>query len=377
MGETTQYIKTNDNNQLPNIAFKSASRDDKLLKKWILQEKDLSKQQEPEEIAVKIMLGDQGALKELRSIKLTSADDRYLWIGASQYSSILPVLAMINNGSLDDAEKAIKGLSVGNVDQEDPLSILAGVAYLARKNLVLKQPTVEVSVNKQLVFQTKKDQKVYRYSEIFPIKNSNNGVLAFNTNVRGDLPIYTTLIQIDFQNQGPNNNAQPLFNQVKKLFLLSKEKGVKAKNIETPLKREYRDILTGKVIPEIKNREAGIVLLSLKNPFNKYVLNNNFRYSVIVEDVLSPSFLYLDQSSGNSPQFQSVLNTIFPGVDKYQADYIRPVDYSDQAVFFRGEPPTQNHINLPYVVYKVSSGSYYQPKTSLVFPDLGLIANEK
>jgi hypothetical protein len=32
---------------------------------------------------------------------------------------------------------------------------------------------------------------------------------------------------------------------------------------------------------------------------------------------------------------------------------------------------------MPYVFYNVSGGTHYQPKTSIVFPALGIILKEK
>ena len=364
------------------------SRDEQLARQWVLGENitDASYQKTPESLAIRTLNGDRLALEQLRLSSLTTANDRYIWDGDAQYAQVFPVLAMIEKGSQSDADKAIKGLSFAMSDSNlSPLAILAGVKYAERNNFYIDEPSIKVSVNNQVMYVNKQNQPYIAFTQSFLAKNNKDGKVNLNIETGGDIPVYSTIIQTDYTNQA-NTSANiniSLLDNIKQLFGMGTAltKG-EAKVIDVNLKRVYKDTNTGQDIQEIKQGEAGIVALTGDNKFTKYLVNNQFQnnsvYSFDLEDAISPSFIYLIQTNeySNSPQYKSVLSKIFPGNNEYYGDVTSPNDYSDQAVFFNSSL-SQSNIILPYVVYNVSGGTYYQPKTSIVFPILGLIANEK
>ena len=91
-------------------------------------------------------------------------------------------------------------------------------------------------------------------------------------------------------------------------------------------------------------------------------------------DALSPQFMLLNQSSGNSPQFSSVLSGLYPDSNN-NTGYSNFQSYSDQFVLFDSSTSASNII-LPYAVWNIVEGTYYQPKTSLIYPMLGVIIED-
>ncbi len=379
-----QYIRSTNPGQSAN------SRDEQVARQWILNEQiaDTSYQNTPESLAIRVLNGDESAIGQLRSISLTTASDRYIWDGNTQYSHVLPFLAMIDKGSQTDADKAIKGLSFTLTDPSSgPLALLVGLKYAERNNLYVDEPSIKVSVNNQVVYSTKQKQQYGIFTQSFLAKNSQDGKITLNIEINGDIPVYSTVVQTDYNNQtntSVSSASKPsIFDSIKQLFKLGNiQTSGEAKVIDINLRRTYKDVQTGGDVPEIKQGEAGIVALIGNNTFSKYLTNkqyqNSGKYTFILEDAISPSFIYLSQTNqySNSPKYQSVLNKIFPGDNLYYGSTTPPSDYSDETVFFNNTP-SQSNLILPYVVYNASGGTYYQPKTSLVFPILGLIAPEK
>ncbi len=403
---TEQYVKSNPQRQsnfrinLPPLQPPSSqlpqppainnfySPDEQVARQWILNQNiiDTSYQNTPESLAIRVLNGDQSALGQLRSTSLMTANDRYIWDGNTQYSPVLPVLAMVEKGSQSDADKAIKGLSFAISDpSSSPLALLAGEMYAERNNLYVDEPSIKVSVNGQVVYTGKQNQQNSVYTQSFLSKNDKDGKITLHIETGGDVPVYSTIVQTDYNNQTNtvgSSNGVSLFDHIKQLLGLDiTQTSGQAKSIDINLTRIYKDVQTGQDIPEIKQREAGIVALTGNNQFTKYLSSNqnqnNAKYSFILEDAISPSFIYLNQTNdySNSPQYQSVLNKIFPGNNVYYGSTIPPSDYSDEAVFFN-RTLSQSNLVLPYVVYNVSGGTYYQPKTGIIFPILGLVASE-
>ncbi len=381
IANTQQYIRSQ--NQ------PASSQEEQIAKQWVLNETpDAAYRNTPDSLAIRILNGENSLIEQLQSMSLPSAGDRYIWDGDTAYSQTLPALAIIEKGSPANADKAIKGLSSILIDpSSDPLSLLAGAEYAERRKFYADEPSIKVSVNDQIAYLTKEKQQYNRFTQSLPVKNSKDGKIKIDIETSGDVPIYTTIVQTDYGNQAISaNNTEPLTfsDRVKQLLKpngAQKDEGVKIVDIN--LTRSYKNIQTGQNVPELKQGEAGIVVLTGNNQFSKYLFNKHYysneKYAFILEDAISPSFIYLNQTSdyGNSPKYQSTLSRIFPGDNTYFGSAILPSNYSDEAVFFDTAPNQQPDLILPYVVYNVSDGTYYQPKTSLVFPVLGLIAPEK
>jgi hypothetical protein len=97
---------------------------------------------------------------------------------------------------------------------------------------------------------------------------------------------------------------------------------------------------------------------------------------IYLEDAISPGYMFLNQMSDNSPQYQSALANIYRGQNEYEYRYVSYANYSDQFVNFRGNAQYEPVV-MPYVVYKINKGSYYQPKATAVYPRLGVVIREK
>jgi hypothetical protein len=140
------------------------------------------------------------------------------------------------------------------------------------------------------------------------------------------------------------------------------------------LERKLKNIENGEIATELSVGKTYLIEISLQSPVPS--LNNNHYCYVTTfrtQDVLSPGVMMLNQSSGNSLQYQSILEKLYSTLG---TDYFLPSDYSDQFVSFDGDIRV-GRIYFPYIVYKITDGEHYQPKTSLIFPKLGIIVKEK
>lgn len=350
---------------------------ERMMAVWVLHEN--ATDTAPEFFAARVLNGDSGALTKLYEQKIPSANDRHIWDGTSVWARTLPVLAVVEKGTKQDADKAIKGLSTltavyyGNYygDIQNSLALLAGVKHAIKNNMPLQKQQVIVSANKETIYESDdKDGSSNGFSHSLTTKNTSDGKIIVNIVSTGKLPIYTTIAETAYQATSENP-------QFFRLFTNASSQG---KVVDDALTRTYSD-LRGKTIDTVASGQSGIVVLSA----DVAVLENKFKsgrdaslYSLSMIDAISPAFMILNQISGNSPQYQSVLRKLFPGLSEYDTTYFSPTEFSDQVAFFDGSPPrTNTAILLPYVVYGISEGSYYQPKTSVIFPYLGLILKEK
>lgn len=385
VNNTRQYIRSSENRS-------NLNREEQIARQWVLNEQvaDESFQNTPEAVAIRLLNGENALVEKLRSMSFPSAGDRYIWDSDAGYAQVLPALAMMEKGTKADAEKAIKGLSfVQNSSSFGQLAIMAGIKFAEKNNLYVDRPITKLTVNDQPIYETKEKQQYETFNQSFLAKNTRDGKINLKMETQGDIPFYTTVIQTDYNNSVTtvqNTGPAAILNQLKQWLKLGSRTQApgEAKTIDLNLIRIYKD-QTGADVAEIKQGTTGIVALTGKNPFSQYYNNKNqknyndsSKYKFILEDAISPSFIYLNQDSGygNNPKYQSVLKNIFPGENTIYGSAILPVDYSDETVFFASSP-TQENLVLPYVVYNVSGGTYYQPKTMLVFPILGLIAPEK
>ncbi len=313
--------------------------------------------------AAKALKGDKKALDELRNLKIHSASDRYIWSDTSTYGVAFTILAMIENGSPIDAAKTIKGASIRagiNGGSVSDLLFLAAIKN-AIKNHLLDQPTVySARVNNTLLFDSSnKDNYTTSFSDIVPPASSTDKTIHIEIQKDGPLPIYTTISSLLY-------GTSPIENQA----IVSPDQ----------ITRELKSVENGTVLSHLDFGQTGMVVLSFKNPY-AYQAQQDQTFplsSILSEDAISPAYLFLNQQGGNSPQYQGVLNTFFPATSQYSQGYMYPSNYSTQSVFFNGSiPPEQPITYMPYIVYSLIDGVYYQPKTSLIFPYLGIIINEK
>ncbi len=368
----------------------SGTPEEKIARQWVLGDEvsDPIYKNTPESVAIRAMNGDKAALSTLRNLALNSADDRYVWDGDTQFASVLPALAMIEKGTNEDANRAIKGLSFSQAGYSQSLfSLLAGLMYAQRNNLYIEEPKISVAVNGKTVYEAKQDKEYNQFGKTILAKNYKDGKVSVEVKTSGDIPVYTTILETNYdQKQVPpdSGNKAFSFNSVKKSLSLKNESiASEAKVIDINLKRSFKDLSTGDTVSSVEMGKSGAVVISGNNIFSKYQTptgknHNNYVYSYLMEDAISPSFIYLNQenSYSSSSQYQSAISKIFPGDNAYSGSAVLPSDYSDEAVFFGGVVPAVSLV-FPYVVYNVSGGTYYQPKTSIVFPVLGLVAPEE
>ena len=98
-------------------------------------------------------------------------------------------------------------------------------------------------------------------------------------------------------------------------------------------------------------------------------------YTALMADMQTPGYMYLNQYAENSPQYQSTLDTYYPG-EQYSHSYSQASWYSDTTVFFNSVAGNTTLV-MPYIIYNISAEKPYQPKTAIVFPVTGAIAIEK
>lgn len=375
--ENTSYISSliNDTNKYLISRKQDISGDNAILYNLAMNTQIINMTDGPASRAVNVLQGHNNQYNTLLSKKLTSADDRLIWNGKSELDTAFPVLAVVSVGSKSDADKAVKGLSViqstyghlGSSEQE----IFAGLAALQH---AVKYSLLPDSFDKPVVKLYEQDTEVSkltsssydkRINYAVAIENQPSNSIKLRIETNSSLPIYTTILQ----NQFISSQSLPVI-----------VSGVtSAKEVNDSLTRELRSLADGTLLADIQSGQSAIIALKANLSFMKLNMNSSFPnlFDISLTDAISPAFMLFNQSSGNSPQNQSTLNTIYPGTDQYNNGYISMSDYSQQAVFFQGVPPKINTAIMPYVVYKISDGSYYQPKTSLVFTNLGVILKER
>ncbi len=331
---------------------------------------DLLENKSVEALSVKALLGDIQALSDLRQKRIQSANDRYFWSGNSEYASTLPSLAMIEKGTTDDQEKAVKGISVefnSLYPYDNPLALLVGIKDLVNRNASLQEADYSVTVNGKTAFEITPDTYSTTFIGTYSPKNSENKKVSISVQTNNSLPIYGMVVKTEYKNK------------VKTFSFFTPQQ--QAKVVNEKLKRELKDL---------GNDQTKAVILLGKSPYAAVDSQNvPTMYTVLLTDSLSPAVTYLDQSSGNSPQFQAALSNLFPNAEPTPSvdingvpyantpQYMTPANSSDEAVFFNSIPTFEKDLVFPYVTYTISQGSYYQPKTQAVFPYLGVIMEEK
>ena len=318
----------------------------------------------PEGIAAQILTGNSKDVQKLINGAVPTASDRYIWDGYSVDSPGMPVLALVEKGSLEEAKKAIRGISfTGN--RTDPLVLYAALRYAEKSNIKVAKVVYKVIVNGEKVFEFPEKNNVSgngypTFSQVFSTRNSKDGKLHLEFKSEGDMPIYGTVSEFLY---GSSESTRKKGNY---------------KNIDLHLARSYRDNETGQSVGAIETGKTGVVVLSADATRLMRGNQATGAYSFLAEDALSPNVMYLEQyDEYYNPQFQSVLKKLFPS-SGYQDSYSLPENYSDQAVFYSGSGNIGNKGNiLPYVVFNASDGTYFRPKTSIIYPVLGIITDEK
>lgn len=362
-----------DMNSFPDFPLPTAfSANDKISRGFILGEtfnndpKGFDKT--PEYIAMRVLAGDSKNIPLLLAKKIPSAPDRYFWDdGMMAESAVLPVLALVEKGKMQDVEKAITGLSFSSLTgNADPLAFYAAFRYAERKNIYVEDPSTVVTVNDDKECELTKENLKNNYcsfSKTYTTKNSKDEKIHISVEPKGEVPVYSTVTEFSYVGKGSNSKI---------------DKG-NGKSIDLKFSRILRDADSGSEVGTLSKEKTGVVALetNLGMLRSSSIIPNIFSFTS--EDAISPGFLYLDQTGYYyNPQYQSVLQKMFPSVNGVGQNYTLPYNYSDQTAFFDGSiSQYQNKIILPYVVYNVAGGKYYQPKTSIVFPILGIIVHEK
>lgn len=314
----------------------------------------------PEGLASQILLGKENLMQKLLSLRITSASDRYIWSGYTTASEELPVLAIVEKGTLEDAEKAIRGISFTE-ESAQPLTLYAAVKYAERKNITISKPTFKVLVNGENAFEfpsKENDNNAYQnFTQALSTRSSKDGKLHLEVKSSGGLPIYGTVSEFIYTGAGHTVDSDDSY------------------KADIQLVRSFRDIESGQTVSSIGKGKTGVVVFSSEPQRLLKTGDASYALTYLMEDMIAPNNFYLDQSqSYYDPQFQSVLKKLFPSNDNSQPAYELPGEFTDQTVFYNR---TRSRVNLPYVVFSTSDGTYYRPKTSIVFPILGVVANEK
>jgi hypothetical protein len=313
--------------------------------------------------------------KELNVLSLTkkallTATDRYIWENRFKYLKSLWAFMMIEKGGRSDQEKTVKGLSfqygANSYDYSFPLAFLAALKHAVNNNLEIGKVSYKVVANNETVYDTEEltdEGNSNSFSYQFFLNNIPNNKLKINIEKKAGLPIYSTIVM--------NNYSASIDNNSLSIDLKNVSQG---QLINGGLERKLKSIENGESIPEPSVGKTYLIELSLQSPVSS-PSNNYYSYVTTfkAQDALSPAVMILNQISGNSPQYQSTLGRFYLTLG---TDYFLPSDYSGQFVSFDGEVKI-DRIYLPYVVYKITDGEYYHPKTSLIFPKLGIIVREK
>lgn len=319
------------------------------------------------------------ALRKLKAESLPSANDRLLWDNQNNLESALPpALAFVEKGTKEDAEKAIKGLSIAKQSVgADPLTLLAAVKHAVKQNLLTKANRLSVTVNNKHIFEVKEfsdNNLPPSFSQTFVTSNLPLGKIAIKVWPQGNLPFYTTIVKTTYKTT--KKDAQQMFPLLSSWLTKTSQ----AKVIEKALKRTFRLLPTGETVTSIPVNKSAAVVLSMKNKDvfgSSKTLDGMIGY-LQATDVVNPAVMVLNQQGNNSPEYQSSLASIFPNNNNQNSYPLLPNDYSDQIALFAGtQPEDQLDTVLTYVVYQINQATNLQPKTNIVFPVLGIIVNEK
>ncbi|EKE06222.1 MAG: hypothetical protein ACD_19C00040G0001, partial [uncultured bacterium] len=353
-----------DNDFLESTAF---------IRSWALNKPTNTLTKSPASYAIDVLQGSTTALATLQQKKVVSASDRFIWDGENPYDAVLPALAMVEKGSLADSQKAIKGLAMGVRDAytPSPLALLASIKDAIKHRYSFQKPTYRLTVNGQKIQEVDTQQYFYFPINTYASKDMESGKVTAEIKTKGDIPLYTMVTTTEYKDSSSKTGQSFPFN----LSLQSEG----AKVLPTKVQRILLNPQTREQIKQPKEGEVSVVSLSFDFSFPTSIETGLVSlYTVSGFDGISPQYMVFDQTSGNSGQYQSVLSRLFPSPKQYDRTYIPMADFTDQAVFFNNSVTTpEKTISLPYVVYAISDGEYYQPKTSFVFPYLGIIISEQ
>ncbi|MEI6532312.1 MAG: MG2 domain-containing protein [Candidatus Roizmanbacteria bacterium] len=311
--------------------------------------------------AIKIRKGLVSGTQQLRSMAVRSADDRYVWNNEnSVFLKILPALTVVEKGTEAEADKVIRGLvsddNSSNLYSSENITMLTGLKHIVRKKYSFSQPDYELLFNDKSIFNSK-DSSYYLYSKFDQIMptTSTDGNIHIKVVSNSDIPVYLAVSQLDYRiDQLPLNRA-----------IMFDDK----------ISRTYRS-LEGKNISNINPGETGVIEIKASSPITLKKDSSGLRSSFLNVNFIPSNMMYLNQSDMNSPQYDSILKNIYPSGVNYVSGYTTPTEYSDEFVYFYSNSQTDTII-LPSVMYGISKGLYYQPKTSIVFPNLGIIYQEQ
>ncbi len=342
-----------------------------LLSSWILNENH--RVNTPSDTAVDVLKGKPGSLQKLKTQALPTTTDRYVWFDQADFEKLLPTLAMIEKGTREDADKAIKGLSIATQDgyyvYDSQFLLLIGLKHAIKNGLLIDQGRVTLSINDEEVYeQNTKERAFLNHRTSVALKNLKDGKARIAVEkTEGSLPLYTTILMTDY---APSDTSLGIFER----------QHVTERIFKGSMERTYFDLTTKERVSTVQTGTSGLTMLSLQKPFGPVYHSDRNSYDTYAMqfrliDGLSPAAMYLNQTSGNSPQY----NTAFSDITREfsNAASFSPINYSDQALFFTDRVADKKQILLTYPFYKISDGSYYQPKTSIAFPKLGIIVDEK
>lgn len=322
-----------------------------VLRDWIFSEDNLNSDG-VEAQAIKVLKG-RASTKSLISKRTKTSPDRYVWSRNKDYENLsvfLPALAVIENGDIDEANKAMLGV-VASLRYSSEFSALLGFIHLSRLNLNPEPISYSVDVN-NIRYLTIDNSGSNKYLD--PIETVSvpvRGQLSININYNQKIPLYWSLSQFDYQSQGYTN---PLKNS--------------AVILQGGLSRSREDIRVS------SGEGSNVALTVLKADTRQFAGTFN---SVILVDALEPNMAYLDQMSGNSPQLSELIRT---KISEKEQSLFYPSDYSSEAVFFVSDYLSgydTDQLIFNYATYNIGGGEYHRPKTEVVLPDLGVIITEK
>ena len=336
--------------------------EDQLLRWWVIQQKpDDEYKQEPEYAAAAVLNGEQD-ISALLAKRIPTADDRSVWITKTRYLRSLPMLAVVKKGSAKEADKVIRALSTipeyHSSDSSKDLALLAAINHLVQNKYSFDKPELKIlENNKEIV---KSGDGLWGITAEFSPRNSN-GEVAISVDSSNKLPFYSLITTSEYTTSQANSS-------------LSIHTDTQGKVIGSTFNRRVRD-QNGSVISSVDKGNAGIMELSVTAPV---ALQQNMTAlgTFSLTDMVSPQYMILNQTDQSSPQYQEILKSIYPSPDGSRQGYFNISSYSDQIAYYTGNYAYQS-LNMPYVFYNVSGGTHYQPKTSIVFPALGIILKEK
>lgn len=302
------------------------------------------------------------SLKSFDKYKVITADDRLMWDAGAPLLNALPALLTIEKGNNLDRQKAIKGLSFQYRDtywDSRLLAIYASVVDLRKQNLNLSKPQYLVSVNEEEIINSEKleDYANLTSHTVLPMMYSQNSA-NISVNVKSDLPVYSVVSSYEYGTKG------------KPSFVIDESSN--SKTITKSLERGIREIQNGEFVDEIPSGETGIMEIKVTPSKIIGYLESNFIYI----DSLSPGLMLFDQNSGNSPQYQKIIDQIYSSGDQSSyGNYFIPSNVSDQIVRFSGVF-TKNPTYFIYPAYRISTGKHFQPKSAVIMPLTGVILSE-